>query len=326
MNALGKIFTVQIFGASHEPAIGIIIDGCPAGIAVSKEDFMTDIERRKPGVKGTTTRIETDLPQLVSGIYKGYTTGAPICIQFKNETQRSSDYDSFSQIPRPGHADFVLHKKHKGFNDPRGGGHASGRLTLCLVAAGVIAKKIIQPISIQAALIEAGGKKNIDQAIEEALIAKDSIGGIIECCATNMPIGLGEPFFESLESQISQLVFAIPATKGIEFGSGFEAANMSGSQHNDALIDKDGTTKTNHAGGINGGISNGNPLIFRVAIKPTSSTAQQQESINLASNQLEQFTVQGRHDVCIALRAPVVIEAATAIALADAYLRHKALT
>jgi chorismate synthase len=190
----------------------------------------------------------------------------------------------------------------------------------------VIAKKIIQPISIQAALIEAGGKKNIDQAIEEALKAKDSIGGIIECCATNMPIGLGEPFFESLESQISQLVFSIPATKGIEFGSGFEAANMSGSQHNDALIDKDGTTKTNHAGGINGGISNGNPLIFRVAIKPTSSTAQQQESINLASNQLEQFTVQGRHDVCIALRAPVVIEAATAIALADAYLRHKALT
>jgi chorismate synthase len=220
----------------------------------------------------------------------------------------------------------VLHKKHKGFNDPRGGGHASGRLTLCLVAAGVIAKKIIQPISIQAVLIEAGGKKNIDQAIEEALKAKDSIGGIIECCAMNMPIGLGEPFFESLESQISQLVFAIPATKGIAFGSGFEAANMSGSQHNDALIDKDGTTKTNHAGGINGGISNGNPLIFRVAIKPTSSTAQQQESINLASNQLEQFTVQGRHDVCIALRAPVVIEAATAIALADAYLRHKALT
>ena len=326
MNAFGKILTVQIFGASHEPAIGIIIDGCPAGIAVSEEDFMTDIERRKPGAKGTTTRIETDLPQLVSGIYKGYTTGAPICIQFKNETQRSSDYDSFSQIPRPGHADFVLHKKHKGFNDPRGGGHASGRLTLCLVAAGVIAKKIIQPISIQAALIEAGGKKNIDQAIEEALIAKDSIGGIIECCATNMPIGLGEPFFESLESQISQLVFSIPATKGIEFGSGFEAANMSGSQNNDALIDKDGTTKTNHAGGINGGISNGNPLIFRVAIKPTSSTAQQQESINLASNQLEQFTVQGRHDVCIALRAPVVIEAATAIALADAYLRHKALT
>jgi len=287
---------------------------------------MTDIERRKPGAKGTTTRIETDLPQLVSGIYKGYTTGAPICIQFKNETQRSSDYDNFSQIPRPGHADFVLHKKHKGFNDPRGGGHASGRLTLCLVAAGVIAKKIIQPISIQAALIEAGGKKNIDQAIEEALKDKDSIGGIIECCATNMPIGLGEPFFESLESQISQLVFAVPATKGIAFGSGFEAANMSGSQHNDALIDKDGTTKTNHAGGINGGISNGNPLIFRVAIKPTSSTAQQQESINLASNQLEQFTVQGRHDVCIALRAPVVIEAATAIALADAYLRHKALT
>jgi chorismate synthase len=287
---------------------------------------MTDIERRKPGAKGTTTRIETDLPQLVSGVYKGHTTGAPICIQFKNETQRSSDYDSFSQIPRPGHADFVLHKKHKGFNDPRGGGHASGRLTLCLVAAGVIAKKIIQPIYIQAALIEAGGKKNIDQAIEEALKAKDSIGGIIECCATNMPIGLGEPFFESLESQISQLVFAIPATKGIEFGSGFEAANMSGSQHNDALIDKYGTTKTNHAGGINGGISNGNPLIFRVAIKPTSSTAQQQESINLASNQLEQFTVQGRHDVCIALRAPVVIEAATAIALADAYLRHKALT
>lgn len=326
MNAFGKIFTVQIFGASHEPAIGIIIDGCPAGIAVSEEDFMTDIERRKPGAKGTTTRIETDLPQLVSGVYKGHTTGAPICIQFKNETQRSSDYDNFSQIPRPGHADFVLHKKHKGFNDPRGGGHASGRLTLCLVAAGVIAKKIIQPISIQAALIEAGGKKNIDQAIEEALKAKDSIGGIIECCATNMPIGLGEPFFESLESQISQLVFAIPATKGIEFGSGFEAANMSGSQHNDALIDKDGTTKTNHAGGINGGISNGNPLIFRVAIKPTSSTAQQQESINLASNQLEQFTVQGRHDVCIALRAPVVIEAATAIALADAYLRHKALT
>jgi chorismate synthase len=326
MNAFGNLFKIQIFGESHGAAIGIIIDGCPAGIALQEDDFKFDIERRKPGAKGTTTRIESDRPQLISGVYNGYTTGAPIAIQFTNETQRSSDYEALKNIPRPGHADFVLQKKHHGFNDPRGGGHASGRLTLCLVAAGVIAKKIINPISIHAELIAAGGNTNIDEAIADAIKANDSIGGLIACSVQQVPVGLGEPFFDSLESQISHLIFAIPAVKGIAFGSGFAAAKMMGSQHNDAIIDKEGTTKTNHAGGINGGISNGNVIAFEVAIKPTSSTAQMQESINLESNALETFTVGGRHDVCIALRAPVVVEAATAIALADAYLRNKALT
>lgn len=324
MNSFGRIFRVSIFGESHGPAVGITIDGCPAGIAIHPDDFTTDIERRKAGVVGTTPRKEEDVPEIISGVFNDISTGAPITILFRNNNTRSADYDALKNIPRPGHADYVLHQKFKGFNDHRGGGHSSGRLTVCLVAAGVIAKKILNGVTINAKLIEAGSNADIDAAIQHAVEIQDSIGGIVECRANGLPVGLGEPFFDSIESIISHLVFAIPAIKGIEFGSGFNASKMKGSEHNDPIMDANGKTKTNNAGGINGGISNGNELVFRIAVKPASSTPQEQQTFNTATQQVEALTIKGRHDLCIALRVPVVAEAATAIALADCFLLNKA--
>lgn len=323
MNSFGTLFKVHIFGESHGAAVGICIDNCPAGMELREEDFLHDISRRKSGAKGTTPRQEDDIPEIISGVFNGKTTGAPITILFRNNNVISKDYINLIDTPRPGHADFTAKIKYGGFNDYRGGGHFSGRLTLCLVAAGVIAKKICNTISIQAKLIEAGGNTNIDKAIDEALAAKDSIGGIVECVASNMPVGLGEPFFDSIESLISHLVFSIPAIKGIEFGSGFSAAKMKGSEHNDAISDETGKTEKNNSGGINGGISNGNNLIFRVAVKPTSSIGIPQETFNFKTQQKETLEIKGRHDVCIALRVPVVIEAATAIVLADLLLQEQ---
>jgi chorismate synthase len=324
MNSLGRIFRTTIFGESHGKLIGVIVDGCPAGIALSEEDFVPDLERRKAGAAGTTPRKEDDIPNIVSGVFNGRTTGSPITIVFENNNTKSSDYNKLRATPRPGHADFVLHKKFSGYNDYRGGGHSSGRLTLGLVAAGVIAKKNLGPILVQAKVLEAGGNTDIEQAIQDAIEAQDSIGGIVECIATGMPVGLGEPFFDSLESQIGHAVFSIPAVKGVEFGSGFSGAKMSGSVNNDAIIDESGHTGTNHAGGINGGISNGNDLVFRIAVKPTSSTPKEQLTWNNESKSVEAFEVKGRHDLCIALRVPVVAEAVTAIVLADMILLRKA--
>lgn len=317
MNSFGRIFRLSIFGESHGTYVGVTIDGCPAGIPLTVEDFLPDLQRRKAGATGTTPRKEDDLPEIISGVFNGHTAGSPITILFRNNNTQSKDYDAIKNTPRPGHADFVLNKKYNGFNDYRGGGHSSGRLTLALVAAGVVAKKILPEVNINANIIEAGGNTDIEAAINKAVEKQDSIGGIIECRATGLPIGLGEPFFDSVESVISHLVFAIPATKGIEFGSGFAATKMTGSEHNDAIIDEQGTTKTNNAGGINGGITNGNELVFRVAIKPTSSTPQEQQTWNNHTQSVEAFTVKGRHDLCIALRAPVVVEAVAAAALAD---------
>lgn len=325
MNSFGRIFRLSIFGESHGVALGVTVDGCPAGISLSVDDFMPDLQRRKAGATGTTPRKEEDLPEIISGVFNGYTTGAPVTILFRNNNVQSKDYEAIRNTPRPGHADFVLDKKFNGFNDYRGGGHSSGRLTLLLVAAGVIAKKIISPIQVSATLIEAGGDTDIEAAINKAVEVQDSIGGVIECRADNIPIGLGEPFFDSAESVISHLVFSIPATKGIEFGSGFAGSKSTGSQNNDAIVDESGKTKTNHAGGINGGITNGNELVFRLAIKPASSTPQQQQTWNNETKSVEAFTVKGRHDLCIALRAPVVVEAAAAIALADLMMVNKAL-
>jgi chorismate synthase len=324
MNSFGTLFKMSIFGESHGPVVGVVVDGCPAGIPIDAQDFVEDLNRRKPGAKGSTSRIEGDEPRILSGIYQGKSTGAPITIQFENNNTRSEDYDAIKNIPRPGHADFVLHEKFTGFNDPRGGGHSSGRLTLGLVAAGVLAKKILMPAHVKATLIEAGGQTDINAAIETAIHNQDSIGGIVECRVSHLPLGLGEPFFNSVESLISHIIFAIPAIKGIEFGSGFNAARMTGSLHNDAISNRSGLTTTNHAGGINGGISNGNEVVFRIAVKPTSSTPQTQESWNRASNAIENFVVKGRHDLCIALRVPVIAEAAAAIALADLYLQNAA--
>lgn len=322
MNSFGRIFRIHIFGESHGPALGISIDGCPAGIGLSNIDFETDINRRKAGASGTTPRLEEDMPELISGVFNGYSTGAPLTILFRNGNTRSQDYESIRATPRPGHADFVLDKKHSSYNDYRGGGHSSGRMTLALVAAGVVAKKILNKISIQATLVQAGGNENIEQAIVQAIANQDSIGGIVRCSVVGLPVGLGEPFFDSIESTISHLVFAIPAIKGISFGAGFDAAKMTGSVHNDAIINADGTTQTNNAGGVNGGISNGNELYFDVAVKPTSSTPRQQTTWNNNTQSVAPFTIKGRHDLCVALRVPVVVEAAAAIALADFQLLH----
>ena len=323
MNTFGRIFRISIFGESHGPLVGITIDGCPAGIDLTEADFLPDLERRKAGAAGTTPRQEADLPRLVTGVFNGKTTGAPLTVLFENTNTRSGDYDALKATPRPGHADFVLYEKFKGFNDHRGGGHSSGRLTLGLVAAGVVAKKILDGISIQATLTEAGGNSNIEAAILQAIAEQDSIGGIVTCKATGIPLGLGEPFFDSAESLISHAIFSVPAIKGIEFGSGFAATRMRGSEHNDAITDEHGTTATNHAGGINGGITNGNELVFRVAVKPTSSTPKEQHTWNRETNTVEAFQVKGRHDLCIALRVPVVVEAAAAMVLADLLLVNK---
>lgn len=324
MNSYGRIFRISIFGESHGFSIGIVVDGCPPGIPLLTDDFTRDFSRRKSGAKGTTLRREEDIPEIVSGVFNNKTTGAPIAILFKNTSMRSHDYSGFNEVPRPGHADFVAMRKFDGYNDYRGGGHFSGRLTLALVAAGVIAKKVIQPVQITARLVEAGGNTDIEKAIDQATKQRDSIGGIVECITTKVPVGLGEPFFDSVESIISHLVFSIPAIKGIEFGAGFAAAAMKGSEHNDPVISKDGKTATNHSGGINGGITNGNDVVFRVAVKPTSSIPQKQRTINLKTGEMVDLEIEGRHDTCIALRVPVIVEAVTAIALTDLFLlEHK---
>ncbi|MCO5239049.1 MAG: chorismate synthase [Chitinophagaceae bacterium] len=332
MNSFGRLFRVHISGESHGESVGICIDGCPAGLPLKVDDFLEDIERRKGGKqKGTTPRQESDLPIFKSGIFNDTTTGAPLTILFENNNTRSGDYQKQRAVPRPGHADFVAHQKFGGFEDYRGGGHFSGRLTVALVAAGVIAKKILRRfpdsnsstvggISVTAALLEIGGERDIEKGLQKAIDAKDSIGGVVECRVNGLPTGLGEPFFDSVESLISHAVFAIPAIRGIEFGTGFAATRMFGSEHNDAITGPDGKTRTNHAGGVVGGISNGNELVFRIAVKPTSSTPKVQETLNWETGEIEAFSVKGRHDLCIALRVPVVLEAVTAIVLTDLML------
>jgi chorismate synthase len=321
MNTFGRIFRVQIFGESHGASVGITIDGCPAGLPLTADDFTTDIERRKGGKqKGTTPRQEEDKPLFYSGVFNDKTTGAPITIIFENKNTRSGDYDKGRAIPRPGHADFVAHQKYGGFEDFRGGGHFSGRLTLCLVAAGVIAKKLLPGIDIAATILEIGGEQDLEKGLQKAIDQKDSVGGIVQCVATGIPLGLGEPFFDAAESLLSHAVFAIPAVKGIEFGAGFAAARMFGADHNDAIQDATGRTATNHAGGVVGGITNGNDLLFRIAVKPTSSTPKDQTSLNWETGQVETFSIKGRHDLCIALRVPPVLEAVTAMVLADLML------
>ena len=326
MNSFGRIFRISIFGESHGTALGVTLDGVPAGIALSPDDFLPDIARRRGGSKGTTPRAEEDIPEILSGWFNGFSTGAPMTILFRNKDVRSSDYNEILKTPRPGHADFVAHKRFKGFNDHRGGGHFSGRLTLALIAAAVVAKKMISPVGISAKLIEAGGSRDIEKAVNQAVEKGDSIGGLVECSANHIPLGWGEPFFNPVESVISHLAFAVPAIKGIEFGSGFRAASMKGSEHNDPILEDSGLTATNHAGGITGGLTNGNELVFRVAVKPASSISISQTSFSPATGKMETLEVKGRHDACIALRVPVVIEAITAIALADLKLVHQTLS
>ncbi|MFM1757289.1 MAG: hypothetical protein RL621_2286 [Bacteroidota bacterium] len=324
MNQFGTLFKLQIFGESHGACVGVVIDGCPAGLPLKVEEFVEDMERRKGGKqKGTTPRQEDDMPIFKSGLFNDTTTGAPLTMIFENNNTRSGDYEKQRAVPRPGHADFTAHHKFGGFEDYRGGGHFSGRLTAALVGAGVVAKKLLKEISVKAHIVSIAGEEDVEKGIQKAIEHKDSVGGIVECTVKGLPIGLGEHFFDSVESLISHAVFAIPAIRGIEFGTGFAAANMFGVDHNDAIIDATGKTKTNHAGGVVGGYTNGNDLVFRIAVKPTSSTPKEQITWNWETNERETFSVKGRHDLCIALRVPVVLEAVTAIVLADLMMREQ---
>lgn len=336
MDSFGRRFRVSVFGESHGPAIGVVIDGVPAGIRLSEEDFCADIDRRRSGARGTTPRKEDDRPEILSGLHDGHTTGAPVSIIFRNGNTRSSDYGLFRDVPRPGHADHVADVRWHGYNDARGGGHFSGRLTLPVVAAGVVAKKLLSGcggISIRASLVEVGGiscpqgkgtlpqqdgtlPQEAEDAIDDAIRDGDSLGGIVECNVCGLPAGIGEPFWDSLESMISHAVFSIPGVRGVEFGDGFAAARMKGSEHNDPL-GCDGIPLKNGAGGINGGLSNGAPIVFRVAFKPTSSIRKTQLTADLKAGVMTGLSVPGRHDACFALRAPVVVEAMAAVVLAD---------
>jgi chorismate synthase len=317
MNSFGVLFRVSIFGESHGPTIGVIIDGCPAGMAVSPDDFTGDLTRRQSGAAGTTKRHEPDIPEILSGVHNGFTTGFPVTLVTRNKDKISTDYDEFKNTPRPGHADFAARNKYSGYADMRGSGHFSGRITWGLVAAGVIAKKIVSDTEISARLISAGGSADIENAVKKAVAENDSIGGIIECKVKDPPRWIGEPFFNSFESVLSHLIFSIPAIKGIEIGSGFASASMKGSVHNDPFTDETGKTATNNAGGVNGGITNGNEIIFRVAVKPTSSTGIEQTTYSFSTKKMEPLKIHGRHDTCIALRMPVIVEAAAAIAMTD---------
>lgn len=325
MNSWGNRFRVTLWGESHGAQVGVTIDGVPAGIPLAESDFDTDLTRRRSGAAGTTPRKESDAPHIVSGVYRGYTTGAPLTVEFLNENTRSGDYASLETHPRPSHADWVAMKKFRGYNDPRGGGHFSGRITLALVTAGVVAKKILgEGVSFATEITEIGGcadKDKFGEIIERARMDRDSVGGVVECRVDGVPAGIGEPFFDSAESQIAHLLFSVPAVKGVEFGSGFAAARMRGSEHNDPIVDAEGRTSTNHAGGIVGGITNGNTIVVRAAVKPTASISREQQTFNCANGEIESLVIKGRHDVCITLRAAVVVEAATAIALADLSLR-----
>ena len=311
--------------------IGVVLDGVPAGLELSEQDFEQDIQRRKSGQKGTTPRKEEDRPQIVSGVFEGHTTGAPLTIVFKNQNTKSSDYDLFAAMPRPGHADLTAALKWDDCQDPRGSGHFSGRLTLPVVAAGVVAKKVLQDATIlddtpltavNARIVELGGimdPKAWQEAIDKAMQEGDSLGAIVECEVPDIDPGYGEPFWDSVESSIAHAIFSIPGVRGLEFGDGFEAARMKGSEHNDPL-GPDGRPTKNGAGGVNGGITNGAPIRFRVAFKPTSSISKPQQTFNFVTGEMDTLQVTGRHDTCFALRTPVIVEAVTAIVLADLVL------
>lgn len=327
MNTIGRLFQVNIFGESHGKSVGVLVSGVPSGIELNESDFLSDLARRKSGKLGTTPRIEADEVKIASGVFNGYTTGSPILLMFENTNTKSKDYSNLITHPRPSHSDFVAKVKYNGYNDYRGGGSFSGRLTLGIVSAGVIAKKIISEVQISSEITSLKGsfnKEEFESIIEEAVNQHNSVGGVIKITAKNVEIGLGEPYFDSLESTISHLLFSIGGVKGVEFGIGFEGQNLYGSEFNDCIIDDKGTTKTNNSGGINGGISNGNDIVVKAFVKPTSSVGVTQQTYNFNTNSVENLKIEGRHDAAIILRAGVVLEACVAIALADASLIRKA--
>lgn len=353
-NIIGEMFRVVSFGESHGRCIGVVIDGCPAGLELSENDIQRDLELRRPGVSGiTTSRKEEDKVEILSGVFNGYTTGAPICMVIWNKDVRSEDYESIKYTPRPSHADYFAYVKYGGYNDYRGGGRFSGRITAGFVMAGAVAKKLLRKllgIEIMAYALEIGGEKAGNFTIEDArryryensvraptpetaekmekkiLEAKsrgDSVGGIIECIVTGVPTGLGEPVFDALDSDLAKAMFSIPAVKGVEFGAGFKAARMYGSEHNDpfTIVNGEIRVEKNDAGGVVGGISTGAPLVFRVSVKPPSSISLKQKTVDIRRRTETEIIVSGRHDPCIVPRAVPVVEAMTAIILADHAIR-----
>lgn len=325
MNHFGNLFSVNIYGESHGKAVGVVIDGIKPGIPFNESLLLSDLSRRKAGAVGTTKRIETDEPHILSGVYRGYTTGAPIHVLFENTNTKSEDYQNLLKQPRPGHADFTSFVKYKGFADQRGGGHFSGRLTTGIVAAGAFAKMLL-PATFESKLVQVGNlvdMNGLDEYLKSVSESLDSVGGIVEVIVSGLEIGIGEPFFDSVESKIAHMVFSVPAIKGIEFGIGFKGIQLKGSEFNDQILDETGKTKTNHNGGLNGGITNGNDLVVRVFVKPASSIFLKQDTFDFETKSVQPLQIEGRHDACIARRAVVVIENAIAIALADLYLQKK---
>ena len=326
-SSFGDRLKVTIFGQSHSDAIGVVIDGLPAGVKIDMDALLAFMERRAPGRSGlSTSRKEPDLPEFLSGLVDGVTCGSPLCAVIKNTNARPQDYAGLADIPRPGHADYTAHVKYGGHEDKTGGGHFSGRLTAPLCIAGGIAKQILadRGVAVNARIVEiAGNTEDPASEIEKAKADGDSVGGIIECIVTGVPAGIGDPMFDGMENRIAKAVFGIPAVKGIEFGAGFGAARMRGSENNDPFYyDEEGNvrTRTNNAGGILGGITNGMDIVFRTAVKPTPSIALEQESISYSSGGPAVLKIQGRHDPCIVPRAVPCVEAAAAVAVLDAML------
>ena len=348
----GETVRISIFGESHGIAIGVVIDGLPAGEPVDMDAVLAQMKRRAPGQdKSATPRKESDFPKVMSGLLNHTTTGAPLCAVIENTNTRSQDYGNLLDVPRPGHSDYPAYLHYHGFNDIRGGGHFSGRLTAPLVFAGAICRQILErrgirigghvasvaqiqdtlfdPVDIPAELLEtlsttyfpvidAGKKEAMAALIEDARMSQDSVGGIVECAVTGLPAGIGGPLFGGIEPVLSSILFGIPAVKGVEFGDGFGSCALRGSQNNDPFyFDADGKVKTstNHAGGILGGITTGMPMVFRVGVKPTASISQNQQSVNLQTGEYQILSVHGRHDPCIVPRAVPVVESAAAIAL-----------
>ncbi len=325
MNTYGSLFKVTLYGESHQKAIGVVIDGVPPGIKIDESIIQADLLKRKAGAVGTTTRIEEDAYEITSGLFNQHTTGSPIHIMIENKDVRSKDYSALKKHPRPGHADYVAHVKYQGYNDYRGGGRFSGRLTAALVCAGAIAKQIL-PFKITHELIQVGTLTNLeklDEYLEKIAEEGDSIGGIIQLKTSPLPMGLGEPFFQKLDAEVAKILFSIPAVKGVDIGTGFSGITLKGSEFNDPILDASGKTKSNHSGGVSGGLSNGNPLKIRVMVKPTSSIKKAQETYHKEENQTKTLEIKGRHDVCIARRIGIVLENALALALVDLYLLNQ---
>ena len=353
-NSIGKEFTVTSFGESHGKIVGVVVDGCPSGLPLSEADFQEELDRRIPAEpKIVSARIEKDAAKILSGVFNGYTTGAPIAVMVENKETKSSDYDAIKDLPRPGHSDYPARIRYGGFNDYRGGGRFSGRVTVALILAGTIAKKLLGRYNIDVlAYTTAIGKVKTDKAfstaeirknryaaatrcpdlecaqkMEEAIVAAkrsdNSLGGIVECIALNIPPGVGDPLFDTLDGDLSKAIFAVPAVKGVEFGIGFKTAALMGSENNDAFLMKGGkvVTVTENAGGILGGLSSGMPVVIRVAIKPTPSIGKAQKTVNLSSMEDAELSVKGRHDPCVVPKAVPAIEAAVAVTLADHLIR-----